>query len=272
VPHPSADPDPIIAVQGLRCAYGDRTILKDITFSVDRGEIIALVGGSGSGKSTLLKHLIGLYTPADGSIHIGSIDAVHADGSERRRLLRLFGVMYQSGALFGSMTLLENVRLPLEEFTELPTDAIDAVARTKLSLVGLSAAADALPSAVSGGMQKRAAIARAMALDPSILFLDEPGAGLDPVTSVELDRLILDLRSLLGITFVIVTHELESIFTIADRCVVLDASTRTIAAIDSPAALRDHSPDPWVRAFFRRASPTSPAPSTARQQPKENPG
>ena len=250
--------EPIISVEQFHAAYGGKTVLRDVNFTVARGEIVVLAGGSGCGKSTVLRHMIGLYTPAGGRIAIDGIDVARAAGDERRLLLRRFGVAYQMGALFGSMTLAENVRLPLEEFTALPDDAMDAIADTKLRLVGLGHAANLLPSEVSGGMQKRAAIARAMALDPPILFLDEPSAGLDPITSADLDRLILDLRELLGVTFVIVTHELPSIFEIADRCIVLDAREQTVVAVGPPAELRDSSPNRWVREFFSR-TPSQPA-------------
>jgi phospholipid/cholesterol/gamma-HCH transport system ATP-binding protein len=256
----AATTGPLIRVESLRAAYDGKVILEGVSFDVARGEIVVLAGGSGSGKSTVLKHMIGLYEPAAGRVLIDGIDVAAAEGEERRRLLRLFGVMYQSGALFGSMTLLENVRLPLEEFTDLPAAARDAVALAKLALVGLDHAAGLVPSEISGGMAKRAAIARAMSLDPAILFLDEPSAGLDPITSAELDQLLLDLRAMLGVTLVVVTHELPSIFTIADRCVVLDAGVKTVVAVDAPAALRDRSENPMVRAFFNRsAAPIVPA-------------
>ena len=244
--------DPIIRVENFRAQYGEKLIMKDVTFTIARGEIVVLGGGSGCGKSTMLKHMIGLYPPAQGRIVIDGIDVAASTGDERRKLLRSFGVMYQAGALFGSMSLAENVRLPLEEFTNLPADAISVIALSKLKLVGLDHAADLLPSQISGGMQKRAAIARAMALDPKILFLDEPSAGLDPITSAELDQTILNLRSLLGMTFVVVTHELPSIYTIADRCIMFDARTKTMVADGPPTQLRDQTENPWLRQFFLR--------------------
>jgi phospholipid/cholesterol/gamma-HCH transport system ATP-binding protein len=247
-----SDSDPIIAVRGLTAAYGGNVILQDITFSVRRGEIFVILGGSGCGKSTLLKHLIGLYPPATGTVEIDGEDLTKAVGEARQRILKRFGVSYQSGALFGSMTLSENVELPLEEWTTLPAEARRTIARLKLGLVGLADFTGHLPSEVSGGMQKRAAIARAMALEPAVLFLDEPSAGLDPVTSAELDALILRLRDTLGVTFVIVTHELPSIYAISDRVIMLDKSAKGIIAEGRPADLRDHSTDPFVHRFFHR--------------------
>lgn len=243
--------NPVIHIDDLRCGYGERVVLDHISFEVRSGEVLAILGGSGCGKSTLLKHMIGLYPPLAGRIEICGDDFATASGELRERILRRFGVMYQSGALFGSMSVLDNVRLPLESFSELDDDAIDLVARLKLRLVGLEEFADLLPSELSGGMQKRAAIARAMALDPAILFLDEPSAGLDPVTSAGLDGLIRRLAESQGMTIVVVTHELASINAIADRAVMLDREAKGIIATGAPAELAQH-PDARVRRFFLR--------------------
>lgn len=247
-----ADAEAIIRVEHLTARFGERTVFEDVSFEVRRGEVFGILGPSGSGKSTLLKHMIGLYRPAAGRVLIEGQDLAAASGEERRRLVRRFGVMYQMGALFGSMTLLENVRLPLEEFTDLPPEARDLVARGKLRMVDLEEAADARPDELSGGMRKRAAIARAMALDPAILFLDEPGSGLDPILSAELDETILSLRRILGVTFVVVTHELASTYAVADRVILLDAHGRGIAAQGDPRELRERAEPAWVRRFFRR--------------------
>jgi phospholipid/cholesterol/gamma-HCH transport system ATP-binding protein len=245
----------IIRVENFSAAYDGQVVLANLNFEVYAGEVFAILGGSGSGKSTLLKHMIGLYKPASGRILIDGEDIAAVTGAAKLKLLKKFGVMYQSGALFGSMTLLENIALPLEEFTDLPPDAIRLIATMKLQRVGLEGVANRMPAELSGGMQKRGAIARAMALDPRLLFLDELSAGLDPVTSVELDHLVLSLAHSLKITFIVVTHELPSIFTIADRVIMLDKEEKGIIGMGSPQDLRDHSTEPRVRRFFSREAP-----------------
>src|SRR5215510_4089232 len=243
---------PRITVAELTMAYGSYIIQKDLSFTIARAEIFVIVGGSGSGKSTLLNHMVGLQPPAKGDVLYDGQSLCHADGEERDRLRRRLGVAYQAGALWSSMTLAENVALPLETFTDLRPRQIQEIVSLKLALVGLAGFEEFYPSEISGGMLKRAGVARAMALDPDILFFDEPSAGLDPLTSRRLDDLILDLRASLGATMVVVTHELASIFAIADRAVFLDAETRTMIAVGNPKKLRDESPDPKVRAFLTR--------------------
>lgn len=244
----------VIRVENLTAGYGDISIIEDINFEVQTGEVFIILGGSGCGKSTLLKHMIGLLPPVSGKVFIYGSDIVSAHGKEKIDILRRIGVMYQNGALFGSMNLMENICLVLEEFTDLPQDAMEFIAQMRLKVVGLDGSAYKMPSELSGGMRKRAAIARAMALDPRILFLDEPSAGLDPITSSQLDDLIIELSRSLGITFVIVTHELPSIYKVADRVVMLDENTRSIVASGKPDYLRDKSDNPWVRKFFNRQS------------------
>jgi len=249
---PSSNGAPAITVRGLTMAYGDFVLQRNLDFTVGTGDIFVIMGGSGCGKSTLLRHLIGLNEPASGEILYGDESFTSAEPSRRIEMLRRIGVLYQSGALWSSMTLAENVALPLGEFTELSPDEIREVAALKLALVGLAGFEDYYPSDISGGMQKRAGLARAMALDPDLLFFDEPGAGLDPISSRLLDDLILELRDSLGATIVVVTHELASIFAIATNSVFLDAESRTMIATGVPTELRDRSTDERVRRFLRR--------------------
>jgi phospholipid/cholesterol/gamma-HCH transport system ATP-binding protein len=246
------DPRLAISVRNLRVGYGTRVLLEHASFDVRRGEIVVILGGSGSGKSSLMKNLIGLYQPTAGDILIDGVSLVSAAPDTRAQLQRKLGVMYQSGALFGSLNVLENVRFPLDRFTDLAPAAKTLVARMLLRTLEMGQAESLMPGELSGGMLKRAGIARAMALGCVILFLAEPSAGLDPITAANLDRTILSLRENLGVTFVVVTHELESIFAIADRAIMLDGRSRAIIADDDPAALRDHSPDARVHQFFNR--------------------
>jgi phospholipid/cholesterol/gamma-HCH transport system ATP-binding protein len=246
------DPDAHISVQDLTMAYGDFVIQRDLNFTIGHGDIFIIMGGSGCGKSTLLRHLIGLKAPASGRVLFDGSSYWESSPAEQQRMKRGFGVSFQGGALWSSLTLAENVALPLGEYTDLEAEAIAEVVSLKLSLVGLAGFGEFYPSEISGGMQKRAALARAIALDPAILFFDEPSAGLDPISSRRLDDLILELRDSLGTTIVVVTHELASIFTIADNAVFLDAETRTMITTGNPKILRDESPDPRVRRFLNR--------------------
>ena len=243
--------DAHITVRGLTMAYGSFVLMRDLDFDIQRRDIFFIIGGSGSGKSTLLRHMLGLKAAARGEIRIDG-EVVSADPDQMRDMLRRVGVLYQSGALWSALTLQENVAVPLEEFTDLDADEIERVASLKLALVGLAGFESYYPSEISGGMQKRAGLARAMALDPEILFVDEPSAGLDPLSSRRLDDLILELRESLGATVVIVSHELPSIFGIATNCVFLDAETRTQIATGDPRQLRDHSQHHRVREFLNR--------------------
>jgi len=244
--------NPVIEVKDLTARFGDDTIFENVSFQVFRGEILVVLGGSGCGKSTLLKQLVGLYRPYAGSVRLNGVDVHKSREAELRRLRMGFGVLFQSGALFGSMTVAENIALPLQEYTDLTPATIDLVVKMKLSLVDLSGYENHLPEEISGGMKKRAGLARAMALDPVVLFFDEPSAGLDPITSVELDNLIKGINAGLGTTMVIVTHELESIFNIAHRVVMLDKGAKGIIATGDPRDLQEHSPDPRVTSFFNR--------------------
>ena len=252
----SQQTDKILRVNNLRLAYGDYEVLKGVSFHALRGECLVVMGGSGCGKSTLLKSMVGLLEPLDGEVTVDSQNIWSLDVDVQEAVLRKFGVLFQGGALWGSMNLLENVSLPLEIYTDLNPSEIEGLARYKLNLVGLSGYSEFYPAQLSGGMKKRAGLARAMALDPDILFLDEPSAGLDPINSHRLDNLINELKESLGITFVVVTHELASIFDIADYSIFLDGKKKTLVDQGKPADLRENSKFEEVRAFLHRGIPT----------------
>ncbi len=243
----------LVRAEGLTLAFGDRVIQRDLDFAIVAGEVFVICGGSGCGKSTLLRHLVGLQPPAKGRVLYGDRDLYDCDPATLAALRREFGVTFQAGALWSSMTVGENVMLPMQLFSSRSAAERERDARFKLALVGLESSFDVEPAALSGGMKKRAAIARALALDPALLFLDEPSAGLDPLSSADLDALILRLRGDLGTTVVMVSHELQSIFAVADRVLFLDAATKTMTALGPPDELRDHGPE-GVRRFLRRSS------------------
>jgi phospholipid/cholesterol/gamma-HCH transport system ATP-binding protein len=259
---------PLLSVRGITLSFGPKVVQQKLSFDIRRGAIFAVMGGSGCGKSTVLKSMIGLLRPAAGSIIVDDEDYWAGQEKDRTRIGRRFGVLFQSSALWSALTVGENVALPLQMFTKLDSAAISRLVQMKLALVGMEAAIDQLPSELSGGMRKRAGLARALALDPDVLFFDEPSAGLDPITSSRLDDLILNLRDGLGATIVLVSHELPSLFAIADDGVFLDAETKTAIAHGAPAALRDNCDDPRVEAFMRRERPevlSDATPAEARQ-------
>ncbi len=246
--------EPQIVVKGLDMGYGSFILMRNLNFTVNRGDVFIIMGGSGCGKSTLMKILIGLKEPLRGEVCYGNTSFWESDQEEKERIMRRFGVLYQSGALFSSMTLAENVALPLEQYTDMSKSQIRNMVSLKLALVGLAGFEEFYPSEISGGMQKRAGLARAMALDPDILFFDEPSAGLDPISARLLDDLILELRASLGTTFVVVTHELASIFAIGNNSVFLDVDSRTMTASGDPKKLLAESTDPKVRNFLTRGA------------------
>lgn len=250
--HQLSHREPCIEVRDLTMAYGSFVIQRRLSFTVNRGDIFIIMGGSGCGKSTLLRHLVGLKEPAKGGVFYDGASFWESDPPGRKALMKRFGILYQSGALWSSMTLAENVALPLGEYTSLSTAEINELVSLKLSLVGLAGFEQFYPSEISGGMRKRAGLARAMALDPDILFFDEPSAGLDPISARRLDELILELRDSLGATVVVVTHELASIFAIGNNSVFLDAETRTMIAVGDPNRLLQESTDPKIRSFLTR--------------------
>jgi len=246
---------PKLEVEGLGIGFGDRIVQHDLSFTVAAGSVFAIMGGSGCGKSTLLKAMIGLLRPFAGRIRVGDEDYWAASDGRRAEIGRRFGVLFQSGALWSSMSTAENVALPLRLLTSLDDASIIALVRVKLALVGLEAAAETMPAELSGGMRKRAGLARALALDPEILFFDEPSAGLDPITAKRLDDLILELRDGFGTTVVIVSHELPSLFGICDSGIFLDSASKTAIAHGAPRTLRDECDHPTVHAFMNRERP-----------------
>ena len=250
----AANEAPPIEVRKLTMRYDAHVVMRDLNFSIERGEIFVIMGGSGSGKSTLLKHLIGLKKPAQGTILFEGEDFGAADEQTQKRMLKRIGVLYQNGALWSGRTLSENVALPLEEFSSLDAASIAEVVELKLALVGLRGFESFYPAAISGGMRKRAALARAIALDPDVLFFDEPSSGLDPISASRLDDLILELRASFGTTIVVVSHDLASIFRVADRALFLDIEQKTMTALGSPAEMRDQPPTEEVRRFLTRSS------------------
>jgi len=268
--NPSHD-DAHIIVRNLTMAYGDYVVMRDLNFTINRGDVFVIMGPSGCGKSTLLRHLIGLNEPAKGEVCYGDFNFTKADPLERRRMVRHFGVLYQGGALWSSMTLAENIALPLSEFTDLEPDQIQEIASLKLALVGLKGFEDYFPSQISGGMQKRAGLARAIALDPDVLFFDEPSSGLDPISSRLLDDLILELRDNLGATVVIVTHELASIFAIGSNSIFLDPDIHTIAARGNPKELLAHCENPTVHRFLSRGESQSTAELAKQENTSKDP-
>jgi phospholipid/cholesterol/gamma-HCH transport system ATP-binding protein len=251
-PGTSGEREAHIVVRDMMMAYGSFVLIKDLNFTIRRGDIFVIMGGSGCGKSTLMRQMVGLKPPARGQVLYGGVSFWDAGPEEREQLMRRFGILYQQGALWSSMTLLENVALPLSEYTDLSQAEIRGIASLKLALVGLAGFEDFYPSAISGGMRKRAGLARAMAMDPEVLFFDEPSAGLDPISSRRLDDLILELRDSLGATIVMVTHELPSIFAIANNSVFLDPETKSQLATGDPHDLLADPPDPKVEEFLTR--------------------
>ncbi len=257
-----------MAVENLTAAYGNRTVLQNVSFTVQAGEIFAVLGGSGSGKTTLLRHLIGKLPPVRGSVTVLGTNVYEGDETALQALRRRFGILYQTGALFGSLTVEENVALPLEEFTPLAPTAVRELVRFKLHLVGLDGAGPLYPAELSGGMRKRAAVARAIAMDPELLFFDEPSSGLDPVLAAGLDRLILRLRDTLGTTMVVVTHDLDSVLAIADRAILLDSRAKGVIAEGDPRKFAAAPKRPEVRDFFTRCGLRDPR----KRRPRKNPG